>query len=126
MIAEAGCCFSKSNDFGVGGRIVVRQITVEAASDKLSIFDYYGTDRYFTSRESESRLLKRKLHPFRIIAGQSGTVIFRGKRHSWSAGRLPSEILTVQLWLRPGFQLCFNAWNESTQLYLLLSNPTRS
>jgi hypothetical protein len=76
MVAQSCCRLAKGNDFGVSGRIVIHQIPVEPACDKLSILDDYSTHGYLAGRESKSRLLKRKLHPRRIIIGERGAVIF--------------------------------------------------
>lgn len=63
MIANGGCRFPQGDEFGMGGRIAVANVAIEAAGNDLALTNNHRTDRDFIDFERALSGANSLIHP---------------------------------------------------------------
>ena len=66
VVAEESCSFTKYDDFGVGGWIIVTDGAVAGVGENLSVMDEHGADGYFTGASGSTGFSECFLHELEV------------------------------------------------------------
>src|ERR1700687_2320564 len=84
MVTDRSTCFAQGNALGVGGRIGVGDVAIEAASNDLALVDHDRTDGDFSRLKRTPRGAQGFLHPEFVGLKLAGSRSIRGVLgHSW-------------------------------------------